>query len=124
MQPPAICCDATHASNIDHCRTILIVLSLRTRLCFEGHRGIDLGNDHSAGPGSYAELAVRIHAMAATATDPETTAELTGLAARYERLAGLAAQMVDKYAPLASEPPRRDGGSNLSALSQDSDGDS
>ena len=83
-----------------------------------------MGDDLSVGAAGYAELAIRIHAVAATATDPETASELIGLAVRYERLTGLAAQMVDKYLPIVSVPPLWDAGSSQSASPKVSDADS
>jgi hypothetical protein len=64
-----------------------------------------LENNYPAGPGVYAELAIRLHALAATANDSETAAELVQLAARYERLAARAEELTDKYLPILPDAP-------------------
>ena len=63
-------------------------------------------DNYSLGSGNYAEIAIRLHALADSSNDPEAAAELRELAGRYERLAAKSALIHDKYLPLDLEAMR------------------
>ncbi len=57
-------------------------------------------SDHSIG---YADMAARLHALAAAAIDPAVSVQLIDLATRYELLAEKAVEMSDKYLPVVPD---------------------
>ena len=64
--------------------------------------------DHNAEqPLGYADMAVRLHALAAAANDPAIAVQLIDLATRYELVAATATEMSEKAQPIAPQVPSR-----------------
>ncbi len=53
----------------------------------------------------YADMAVRLHALAALAKDPAVAVQLIDLATRYEFHADTAVEISEKYLPVIADAP-------------------
>jgi hypothetical protein len=65
----------------------------------------DMHDDNSEQLIDYADMAVRLHGLAAVAKDPAVAVQLIDLATRYEVLAAKAAEMSEQYLPAAPGSP-------------------